>query len=102
LHRFFHYLPRYSKKSRIEYQENLRGEASSEETDVGNEVYTSTGTNQYISKASLWYTMRHERNRWEKELALYEGRHILEFIEKDGAEMCSFKIAGLILLRSGK
>src|SRR3990172_8018795 len=23
-------------------------------------------TNQYISKASLWYTMRHERNRWEK------------------------------------
>lgn len=23
-------------------------------------------TNQFISKASLWYTMRHERNRWEK------------------------------------
>jgi len=23
-------------------------------------------TNQFISKASLWYTMRHERNRWEE------------------------------------
>ena len=35
------------------------------------EIYTGENrdhilTNQYISKASLWYTMRDERNRWKK------------------------------------
>jgi len=47
----------------------MTGETAGENIDdstIHSKVSAIVITNQFISKASLWYTMRHERNRWEE------------------------------------